>query len=282
MFTEEQQQSMYSSFSQALHGWDASPFKTKRHQLDIQRLIVEDRTQLYLIRAGDGQQMVAKRHSDWTTYFRELRGFELLGSQAPIPRLIAASDSHQFIVMEYLPDSWETETTSQLCEVAKALGRVHACGSRNSRFLKSFSQEATLGFLIRNTDSYAWVEDVEALREAISLSSLRLGESYVPIHLGDLKVGHLRARDGECVLIDLETVAVGGIEWFDILSLLNIAPNKQLDANDWMALVKAYIAGRDSVGELALSVSDTLTTLHLTAVALGLPSSVVESIPQKS
>lgn len=270
---------MHSSFSQAIHGWEASPFKSRRQQLDIQPLLVEDRTQIYLVRTGEGQQVVAKRHSDWMTYFRELRGFELLGSQAPIPRLIAASDSHQFIVMEYLPDSWQTKTTPDLCEVAKALGRVHACGSRNSRFLKSFSQEASLGFLIRNTDSYAWVEDVEALREALSLSSLKLGESYVPIQLGDLKDGHLRAREGECALIDLETLTVGGIEWFDILSLLNITPNKKLDANDWIALVQAYIAGRDSVGELALSISDTLTTLHLTAVALGLPLSVSESIP---
>jgi hypothetical protein len=278
MFTEEQQQSMQSAFSQALHGWEAGPFKNSRHQLDIRPLQVEDRTQLYLVGTGEGQPVVAKRHSDWMTYFRELRGFELLGSQAPIPRLIAASDSNQFIVMEYLPDSWKTETTPHLCEVAKALGRLHACGSRNSRFLKSFSQEATLGFLIRNTDSYAWVEDVEALREALSLS-LKLGESYVPIQLGDLKDGHLRAREGECALIDLETLTVGGIEWFDILSLLNITPNKKLDASDWVALVQAYIAGCDSVGELALSISDTLTTLHLTAVALGLPASVSESIP---
>ena len=269
---------MYSSFSQSLHGWEASPFKSKKHQLDIQRLLVEDRTQLYLVRVGDGQQMVAKRHSDWATYYRELRGFELLGSQAPIPGLIAASDSGQFIVMEYVPDTWETKTTSDLCEVAKALGRLHACGSRNSHFLKSYSQEATVGYLMRNTDSYDWVEDVEALREALSLSAFKLGESYVPIHLGDFKESHVRARDGECVLIDLETVNVGGIEWFDILSLLNIAPNKQLDANEWVAVVKAYIAGRDSVGELSLSVSDTLTTLHLTAVALGLPPSIVDSI----
>ena len=277
MFTEEQQQEMYSSFSRSLHGWEASPFKS--NQLDIQRLLVEDRTQLYLVRAEEGQQMVAKRHSDWMTYYRELRGFELLGSQAPIPGLIAASDSGQFIVMEYVPDSWEMKTKSDLCEVAKALGRLHACGSRNARFLKSFSQEATLGFMIRNTDSYNWVEDVEALREALSLASLKLGESYVPVHLGDFKEGHVRARDGECVLIDLETVDFGGIEWFDILSLLNITPNKQLDPGEWVALVEAYIAGRDSVGELSLSVSDTLTTLHLTAVALGLPSSVLESIP---
>ena len=81
------------------------------------------------------------------------------------------------------------------------------------------------------------------------------------------------------MLIDFETLTVGGIEWFDILSLLNIAPNKQLDANEWVAVVKAYIAGRDSVGELSLSVSETLTTLHLTSVALGLPSSLVDSIP---
>lgn len=269
---------MYSSFSQSLYGWEASPFKAKRHQLDIQRFLVEDRTQLYLVRAGEGQQMVAKRHSDWATYYRELRGFELLGSQAPIPRLIAASDSGQFIVMEYLPDAWDIETLP-IYEVAKALGRVHACGSRNARFLKSFTQENTVGFLIRNTDSYAWVEDVEALREALSLSSFKLGESYVPIELGDMKQGHLRARDGECVLIDFETLTVGGIEWFDILSLLNITPNKKLEPSDWVALVKGYIAGRDSVGELSLSVSDTLTTLHLTAVALGLPSSVIESIP---
>ena len=270
---------MYSSFSQSLHGWEASPFKSKRHQLDIQRLLVEDRTQLYLVRVGDGHQMVAKRHSDWATYYRELRGFELLGSQAPIPGLIAASDSGQFIVMEYVPDTWETKTTSDLCEVARALGRLHACGSRNSRFLKSFTQEATLGFLIRNTDSYDWVEDVEALREALSLSAFKLGESYVPIHLGDFKEGHVRARDGECVLIDLETVSVGGIESFDILSLLNIAPNKKLEPSEWVALATAYIAGRDSVGELSLSVSETLTTLHLTSVALGLPSSLVDSIP---
>ena len=175
--------------------------------------------------------MVVKRHSDWVTYFRELRGFELLGNQAPIARLIAASDSDQFIVMEYLPDAWDTEMMP-LCEVAKALGRLHACGSRNSRFLKWFSQEATLGFLIRNTDSYAWAEDVEALREALSLASLKLGESYVPIELGDFKEGHLRARDGECVLIDLETLTVGGIEWFDILSLLNIMPKQKLDASE--------------------------------------------------
>lgn len=269
---------MYSSFSQSLHDWEASPFKSKRHQLDIQRLLVEDRTQIYLVRAGDGQQMVAKRHSDWTTYYRELRGFELLGSQAPIPGLIAASDSGQFIVMEYVPDSWETKTTSDLCEVAKALGRLHACGSRNARFMKSFSQEATLGFLIRNTDSYLWAEDVEALRESLSLAAFKLGESYVPIQLGDFKEGHVRAREGECVLIDLETVDAG-LESFDILSLLNIAPNKQLDASEWVTLVHAYIAGRDSVGELSLSVSDTLTTLHLTAVAIGLPSSLSESIP---
>jgi hypothetical protein len=108
---------------------------------------------------------------------------------------------------------------------------------------------------------------------------MKLGESYVPIELGDFKEAHLRARDGECVLIDFETLTVGGIEWFDILSLLKITPNKQLDPNDWVALVKAYIEGRDSVGELSLSVSDTLTALHLTAVALGLPSSVFESIP---
>ncbi len=278
MFTEEQQQAMHSSFSQSLHGWESGPFKSKRHQLDIQRLLVEDRTQLYLVRAGEGQQMVAKRHSDWMTYYRELRGFELLGNQAPIPGLIAASDTGQFIVMEYLPDPWTTKTTSDLCEVAKALGRLHACGSRNARFLKSFSQEATIGFLIRNTDSYAWVEDVEVLREALSLS-LKLGETYVPIEIGDLKEGHIRARDGECVLLDFETLTVGGIEWFDVLSLLNITPNKQLDPSDWVMLVKAYIAGRDSVGELSLSASDTLTTLHLTAVALGLPSSVTESIP---
>ena len=270
---------MYSSFSQALHGWESSPFSSKRHQLDIQRLLVEDRTQIYLVRAGEGQPMVAKRHSDWMTYFRELRGFELLGSQAPIPKLIAASDSGQFIVMEFVPDEWETKTTSDVFEVAKALGRLHACGSRNSRFLKSFSQEATLGYLMRNTDSYAWVEDVETLREALSLAAMKLGESYMPIQLGDFKEGHVRAREGECVLIDLETIEVGGIEWFDILSLLNITPNKQLEASEWVALVKAYIAGRDSVGELSLSVSDTLTTLHLTAVALGLPSSVTESIP---
>ena len=279
MFTEEQQQEMYSSFSQSLHGWEASPFKSRRHEIDIQRFLVEDRTQLYLVRAGDGPQWFAKRHSDWMTYYRELRGFELLGSEAPIPELIAASDSGQFIVMEYLPDSWVTETTSHVCEVAKALGRLHACASRNLRFLKSFSQEATLGYMIRNPDPYSWVEDVEALREALSLASLRLGESYVPTQLGDMKEGHLRAREGECVLIDLETLEVGGIEWFDILSLLNITPNKQLDPGDWVALVEAYTAGRDSVGELSLSVSDTLTTLHLTAVALGLPSSVSESIP---
>lgn len=279
MFTEEQQQEMYSSFSQSLHGWEASPFKSQRHQLDIQRLLVEDRTQLYLLRVGDGEPMVAKRHSDWATYYLELRGFELLGNQAPIPGLIAASDSGQFIVMEYVPDSWETKTTSDLCEVAKALGRLHACGSRNSRFLKSFTQEATLGFLIRNTDSYAWVEDVEALREALSLSAFKLGESYVPIHLGDFKESHVRARDGECVLIDLETVRVGGIESFDILSLLNIAPEKKLEPGEWVAVAKAYIAGRDSVGELSLSVSETLTTLHLTSVALGLPANLVDSIP---
>ena len=279
MFTEEQQQEMYSSFSQSLHGWEASPFKSRRHEIDIQRFLVEDRTQLYLVRAGDGPQWFAKRHSDWMTYYRELRGFELLGSEAPIPQLIAASDSGQFIVMEYLPDSWVTETTSHVCEVAKALGRLHACASRNLRFLKSFSPEATLGYMIRNPDPYAWVEDVEALREALSLASLKLGEIYVPTQLGDMKEGHLRAREGECVLIDLETLEVGGIEWFDILSLLNITPNKQLDSGDWVALVKAYTAGRDSVGELSLSVSDTLTTLHLTAVALGLPSSVSESIP---
>ena len=219
------------------------------------------------------------RHADWVAYFRELRGFVLLGSQAPIPRLIAASDSGQFIVMEYLPDSWETETTADLCEVANALGRLHACGSRNPRFLKSFSQEATLGFMIRNPDSYAWVKDVEALREALSLASLKLGESYVPIQLGDLKQGHLRGREGECVLIDLETLEVGVIEWFDILSLLAITPDKNLDASDWVALVKAYIDGRNSVGEFALSVSDTLTSLKLTAVALGLPSSISENIP---
>jgi hypothetical protein len=278
MITEEQQ-SLHSSFSVALHGWEAGPFKSRRHHLDIQPLQLEDRTQLYLARTGEGQQVVVKRHSDWATYFRELRGFELLGSQAPIPRLIAASDSNQFIVMEYLPDSWETEMSPDLCDVAKALGRLHACGSRNSRFLKSFSQEATLGFLIRNTDSYAWAEDVEALREALSLASLKLGESYVPIQLGDLKESHLRAREGECVLIDLETLIVGGIEWFDILSLGNIMPKKKFDASGWVALVKAYIAGRDSVDELGLSISDTLTTLHLTAVALGLPQSVSDNIP---
>ena len=280
MCTEEQQLAMYSSFSQSLHGWEASPFKSNRHQLDIERLLVEDRTQLYLVRAGGGPQLVAKRHSDWLTYYRELRGFELLGNQAPIARLIAASDSGQFIVMEYLPDAWDTETMP-LCEVAKALGRLHACGSRNSRFLKSFTQEATLGFLIRNTDSYAWADDVEALREALSLASLRLGESYVPIELGDFKEAHLRARDGECVLIDFETLTVGGIEWFDILSLLKITSNKHLDPSEWMAVVKAYIAGRDSVGELSLSASDTLTALYLTAVALGLPSRVLESIPHE-
>jgi len=278
MLTEEQQQAMYSSFSQLLHGWEASPFKSKRHQLDIQRLLVEDRTQLYLVRAGEGQQMVTKRHSDWMTYYRELRGFELLGNQAPIARLIAASDTGQFIVMEYLPDAWDT-ATMPLCEVAKALGRLHACGSRNSRFLKSFAQEATLGFLIRNTDSYAWCEDVEALREALSLAAMKLGESYVPIELGDFKEGHLRVRDGECVLIDFETLTVGSIEWFDILSLLKITPKKHIDASEWVALVKAYIAGRDSVGELSLSASDTLTALHLTAVAVGLPPRVLESIP---
>lgn len=278
MFTEEQQQALYSSFSQSLNGWEASPFKSKRHQLDIQCFLVEDRTQLYLVRAGEGPQWIAKRHSDWMFYYRELRGFELLGSQAPIAKLIAASDSGQFIVMEYLPDAWDTETMP-LCGVAQALGRLHACASRNSRFQKWFSQEATLGYLIRNTDSYAWVEDVEALREALSLAAMKLGESYVPIELGDFKENHLRARDGECVLIDFETLTVGSIEWFDILSLLKITPKKHFDASEWMALVKAYIAGRDSVGELSLSVPDTLTTLHLTAVALGLPASVLESIP---
>lgn len=269
---------MYSSFSQSLHGWEASPFRSNRHQLDIQRFQVEDRTQLYLVRAGEGPRWIAKRHSDWATYYRELRGFELLGNSAPIARLIAASDSGQFIVMEYLPEAWDTETMP-LSEVAKALGRLHACASRNSRFLKSFTQEATLGFLIRNTDSYDWVDDVETLREALSLAALKLGESYVPIEVGDFKENHLRSREGECVLIDFETLTVGGIEWFDILSLLKITPNKQIDSNEWVELVKAYIAGRDSVGELSLSVADTLTTLHLTAVALGLPSSVVESIP---
>jgi hypothetical protein len=275
----EAQQSLHSSFSRALHGWEAGPFKTRRHHLDIQPLQLEERTQLYLARTGEGRQVVVKHHSDWMSYYRELRGFELLGSQAPIPHLVAASDSNQFIVMEYLPDSCKTETWVQLCEVAQALGRLHACGSRNSRFLKSFSHEATLGFLIRNTASYAWAEDVEALREALSLASLKLGESYVPIQLGDLKESHLRAREGECVLIDLETLTVGGIEWFDILSLANIAPKKTLDASGWVALVKAYIAGRDSVGELALSISDTLATLHLTAVALGLPQSMSDNIP---
>jgi aminoglycoside phosphotransferase (APT) family kinase protein len=275
-------QAMDGSTSQMLVGWHADVLESQLNLSDIEPLQLDERTQIYLARMSDGQQVIAKRHDEWASYFRELRAFELIGSRAPLPRLLATSDSSQFIIMEYLPEPFVANTQAKLYEVARTLGRLHTCGVNNASLFKYFSQDATLGYLIRRTDSYSWLADEDALREALSLAALRLGEDYVPIQLGDIKNSHLRARDGCCTFIDLETLTFGGFEFFDLLSLIIIARDNDLEEYEWVGLTEAYLAGRGGDESSNLSLAEMLWALQLSSIALGLPQDLTERIPSLS
>lgn len=186
--------------------WMDSQFPGVYHR--VEQISATNDTEVYRMSRSSGRTVIAKFHNDQYAYSRELLALTVWADTGRVPRLVGQPLTEaQVLLMEYLPKSSESNVNSDILSSSFALGVLHA----DARMKLSAIDIQILAD--QPTDDEAIF--VEQNNEVYSV--LDFG---ISVSLGDRKPEHVRFRSGMCVMIDLESIRLGGLELVDLIDVV--------------------------------------------------------------
>ncbi len=204
-----------------------------------------------------GDSLVAKCHSEDTSYQAELFAYSALQGCASVARLFGYRDSERLLLLEYLPQAQELVSHDHLERLISALAGV-SCFAQRVTSLRTACPALSLGALACGAVGQA--------RSVILLTRDALGAEHVPCGIGDLKLTHFRRRGSDWVFLDLECGGPGALEVMDLARVHRLALRAGLEASIETIARKysrALAAGGVACEEVALAEAVRLVCLHV-------------------
>lgn len=181
-----------------------------------------------------------KRYESSVDYERETFALDILSGHRSVPKIIAALEKQNLIVLEWLPFQYSFSRYEDQVKAFTCLGELHSIGEARVQLLSRLSGHVSVPATCPAVRSCNKPED-ERQRPAQSLPS---------ICLGDLKVEHMLCREpnGDPVFVDLETFSVDVPSEIDVAMLIK-ALDYESDFSYFKKnrLIHAYLDSRNNL-----------------------------------
>ncbi len=183
-----------------------------------------------------GLRYVIKAHSILRNFEREMQAFDFLPPEN-VPELKFKDNQRRLFIYRFIEEPYFMSNDSHL-RVASFIGKLHDRVETIAADLSGEWQKARVQYVDRYFRHQGGSSDF----------LMRLKKHFAPnrvlCSIGDLKPDHLFIRDGELVLIDLESFCFFQTEFVDVLGLINFWKSGRIQYDQVLELVSSYLDAR--------------------------------------
>lgn len=277
-----------AALQRARHDWSVALAAAGAHEHPTLRaawrvLSATTKSQVFALEHDEARWVIKRYEPAHEHRFETERlALRLLQPSAHVPRLLAAVRPARLLLLPYLPAPASVSATA----IAAAIAELHRLLQRHRDRLARAHPAATLAERLHHPPGLHQAAEPAALREHLQRLLASFGPGHVGVALGDIKPGNLRADGATLVLIDRESLQIGGYELLDLLLVASLRPGGDPDDPDgagllahldWPAAIAAYCTVRRLDG-YPWGVPDVARAMVELAVGLGFATELVDEL----